>query len=61
MILSEGLISSEMNLDQQVHLTKEEDLRDLLMIGGIEIFLPFSQEEVEICVVDVEVATVEVG
>ena len=43
--LSEGLINSEMDLDQQVQLTEEEDLKDLLMIGGIQIFLPFSQEE----------------
>jgi hypothetical protein len=41
-----------MDLDQQVQLTKEEDLRNLLMIGGIEIFLPLAQEEAEICVAD---------
>jgi coenzyme F420-reducing hydrogenase beta subunit len=41
-----------MNLDQQVQLTKEEDLRDLLMIGGIQVFLPLAQEEAEICVAD---------
>jgi hypothetical protein len=29
----------------------EEDLRDILMIGGIGIFLPLAQEEAEICVV----------
>jgi hypothetical protein len=45
-------MSSEMSLDQHVQLTKEEDLRDLLMIGGIKVFLPFSQEEAEICVSD---------
>jgi predicted esterase len=50
MRLSEGLINSEMDLDQHVQLTEEEDLRDLLMIGGIQIFLPFSQEEAEVCV-----------
>jgi hypothetical protein len=48
--LSEGLINSEMDLDQQMQLTKEEDPRDVLMIGGIGVFLPFAQEEVEICV-----------
>jgi hypothetical protein len=51
MRLSEGLINSEMSLYQQVQLAKEEDMRNLLMIGGIEILLPLSQEEAEICVV----------
>jgi hypothetical protein len=51
MRLSESLINSEVSLDQQVQLTKEEDWRNLLMIGGIKIFLPFSQEEAEIYVV----------
>ena len=50
-------MSSEMSLDQQVQLTKEEDLRDLLMIGGIGIILPLSPEEAEICVA--EAATAE--
>jgi hypothetical protein len=36
-------MSSEMSLDQQVQLTEEEDMRNLLMIGGIEIFLPLAQ------------------
>ena len=70
MRLSEGLINSEMSwnqpgelteqmsskvsLDQQVQLTKEEDLRDLLMIGGIGIFLPLSLEEAEVCIADAE-------
>jgi hypothetical protein len=35
-------INSDMSLDQQVQLTKEEDLRNLLMVGGIGIFLPLS-------------------
>jgi hypothetical protein len=52
MRLSEGLINSEMDLDQHVQLTEEEDMRDLLMIGGIGVFLPFSQEEAEVCVAD---------
>jgi hypothetical protein len=29
-------------------------MRDLLMIGGIGVFLPFSQEEAEVCVADVQ-------
>jgi hypothetical protein len=47
--------------DQQMQLTEEEDLRNLLMIGGIQIFLPFAQEEAEVCVADVEAATTEAG
>jgi hypothetical protein len=40
-----------MDLDQHVQLTKEEEDQDnILMIGGIGVFLPFAQEEVEICV-----------
>jgi hypothetical protein len=36
-------MSSEMSLDQHVQLTKEEEDQDnLLMIGGIEIFLPLA-------------------
>jgi hypothetical protein len=35
MRLSEGLINLEMDLGQQVQVTEEEDLRDLMMIGGI--------------------------
>jgi hypothetical protein len=49
-------MSSEMSLDQQVQLTKEEDLRDLLMIGGIGIFLPLSLEEAEVCIADATTA-----
>jgi hypothetical protein len=30
----------------------EEDQDDLLMIGGIGVFLPCAQEEAEICVAD---------
>jgi hypothetical protein len=52
MRLSEGLINSEMSLDQHVQLIEEEDLRDLLMIGGIGVFLPFAQEEAEVCIAD---------
>jgi hypothetical protein len=49
-------MSSEMSLDQQVQLTKEEDLRDLLMIGGIGVFLPLSLEEAEVCIADAATA-----
>jgi hypothetical protein len=45
-------MSSEMRFRSAVQLTEEEDLRNLLMIGGIEIFLPLAQEEAEICVAD---------
>jgi hypothetical protein len=41
-----------MDLDQWMQLTEEEELRDIMMIGGIGVFLPFSQEEAEICVAD---------
>jgi hypothetical protein len=58
MRLSEGLINSEINLDQQVQLKKEEDLRDLLMIGGIKIFIPFTEEEAKVCVAN-DAAAVE--
>jgi hypothetical protein len=57
MRLSEGLINSEVSLNQPEELTEEEDLRSLLMIGGIQIFLPFSQEEAEICVADAATIT----
>jgi hypothetical protein len=43
--LYEGLINSEVSLDQQMQLTGEEDRKNILMIGGIKIFLPFSQGE----------------
>jgi hypothetical protein len=42
MRLSKGLINSEVSLDRQMQLSKEEDLRSLLMVGGIQIFLPFA-------------------
>jgi hypothetical protein len=40
-------MSSELDCDQQVQLTVEEYQRSRMMIGGISIFLPFSQEEAE--------------
>ena len=48
MRLSKGLINSEMDLDQQMQLTEEEYRRNLLMIGGIEVFLPLAQGDAEI-------------
>jgi hypothetical protein len=50
--LTEQMSSKEVSLDQQVQLTEEEDQNDILMIGGISIFLPFAQEEAENCVAD---------
>jgi hypothetical protein len=35
-----------------VQLTEEEDHNDILLIGGIGVFLPCAQEEAEICVAD---------
>jgi hypothetical protein len=53
MRLSDSLINSEVNLDQQMQLTEEEEHQDgILMIGGIEVFLPSAQEEAENSVVD---------
>jgi hypothetical protein len=44
-------VSSKVSLDQHVQLIEEED-QDLLMIGGIGLFLPFTQEEAKVCVAD---------
>ena len=52
MRLSEGLIKSEVSLNQPEELIEEEDQRSLLMIGGIQVFLPLAQEEAKIYVVD---------
>jgi hypothetical protein len=54
--LSEGLTNSEVSLDHQMQLTEEENQENLLMIGGIQVFLPHSLGEAEICVVE---ATIE--
>jgi hypothetical protein len=37
-----------MKLTQQMQLTEVEDMGDLLMIGGIGIFLPSAHEEAKI-------------
>jgi hypothetical protein len=42
-----------------MQLTKKEDQRNLLMIGGIQIFLLHIPVEVRICVVDERVTIVE--
>jgi hypothetical protein len=49
-------MSSELSSYQQEELTKE-DQNSILMIGGIQIFLPGSPVEVRVCVA--EVATTE--
>jgi hypothetical protein len=57
MRLSDSLMNSEVSLDQQGMLT-EEDQRSILLIRGIEIFLPSSPVEARSCVAD---ATAEEG
>jgi hypothetical protein len=37
-----------------VQCTEDEDQNDILMIGGISIFLPFAPEEVENCIADID-------
>jgi hypothetical protein len=46
-------MSSEMNSYQQGQMTEEKDQKDILIIGGIQIFLPGSPIEVRVCVADV--------
>jgi len=47
-----------MDLNQPEQLTKEEeDQNSSVVIGGIQVLLPISQEESEICIADVEAAT----
>ena len=57
MRLSESLMNSEESLDQQGVLTGENHKR-ILMIGGIQVFLPESPIEARACVAD---ATTEGG
>jgi hypothetical protein len=52
-------MSSKGSLDQHVQLTKEEDRDNIMMIGGIGVFLSFSEEEAEVCVADGAATTVE--
>jgi hypothetical protein len=51
MRLCESLMNSELSLDQPEELT-EEDQESILMIGGIQIFLPLSPVEVRACVAE---------
>jgi hypothetical protein len=51
MRLSEGLMNSEESSDQQGVLTGENQKR-ILIIGGIEVFLPSSPVEARACVAD---------
>jgi hypothetical protein len=45
-------VSSKMDLHQQMQLIEVKDQDDILMIGGIGVFLPCAQEEAKIGVVD---------
>jgi hypothetical protein len=51
MRLSKSLMNSGMSSDQREELV-EKDQRNLLIIGGIEIFLPLSPVEARVCVAD---------
>jgi hypothetical protein len=51
MRLYESLMNSGMSSDQREELV-EKDQRNLLIIGGIEIFLPLSPVEMRFCVAD---------
>jgi hypothetical protein len=42
-----------------MQLTEEEDQDNIMMIGGIGVFLPFAQDGVEVCVVDGATRTTE--
>ena len=50
MRLSKGLINLEVSLNQPEEMIEEEDQMSLLMIGGIQVFLPHSLGEAEIFV-----------
>ena len=56
MRLTESLMNSEESSYQQGKII-EEDLKSILMIGGINLFLPYRPVEANVCVV--EVATEE--
>jgi hypothetical protein len=53
MRLYESLMNSEVSSYQQGQLTEKEDQKRILMIGGIETFIPLSSFEASVCVVDV--------
>jgi hypothetical protein len=44
-------MSSELDLDQQMQLIEEENQNSILMIRGIETFLPLNPGEEKFCVV----------
>jgi hypothetical protein len=45
-------MSSEMSSYQRGQLTEKEDQRNILMIGGIGIFLPHRPGEAKVCVAE---------
>jgi hypothetical protein len=47
-------MSSDLNSYQQGKLIEEKDHKDILIIGGIQIFLPGSLAEARVCVTNVE-------
>jgi hypothetical protein len=49
-------VGSRMNVDQQMQLTEEEGQNDILMVGGIQVFLPSAQEGAENSVADIAAA-----
>jgi mannitol/fructose-specific phosphotransferase system IIA component len=48
----ESLMNSEVSSDQQEEMIEKEDQKSILMIGGIQIFLPHSPVEARECVAD---------
>jgi hypothetical protein len=52
MRLSESLMNSEVSSDQRKEPMEKEDQTHFLIIGGIEVFLPYSPVEASVCVVD---------
>jgi hypothetical protein len=48
----EEQMSSELSSYQQGQLPEKENQKDILMIGGIQIFLPLSPVEERVCVAD---------
>jgi hypothetical protein len=46
-------MSLELSSYQEGQLTEEKDQKDILIIGGIQIFLPGSSVEVSVCVADI--------
>jgi hypothetical protein len=46
----ESLMKLEVSLNQREEMTKKEDQKSILMIGGIKVFLPYSPVEAIVCV-----------